>query len=113
MTSDFIRLIKLFLINSGNLKRDRNSSGVLESSLSPSTTVLSKIHPPRLQHQYAKSQVWLAIPSSWTYRDKAVLLMPSKKRGEAELQLYPYSTLALDGGDWSAPRPADLPPGVA
>lgn len=95
----FVRPIKLFLINSGNFKRKRNSSGVLDGSPSPSTTVLNIIHPPRSQHQYAQSQVWLAMLSSWTYRGNAVLIMPSKHRGEAGTQMYPYSTSTLDGGD--------------
>jgi hypothetical protein len=34
-----------------------------------------------------------------------------RPRGELEVYLYSFSTLALGGGGWSAPRPADLPPG--
>jgi hypothetical protein len=36
--------------------------------------------------------------------------MPSKLRGEAEVLLYQYSTLALEGGGWSAPRPGRFSP---
>jgi hypothetical protein len=35
--------------------------------------------------------------SSWTYMGKSILLVPSKHRGEAKLQICPYSTSALDG----------------
>jgi hypothetical protein len=37
--------------------------------------------------------------------------MPSRHKGEAEVNLYPYLTAAVEGGGLTAPRPATLPPG--
>jgi hypothetical protein len=34
-----------------------------------------------------------------------------RPRGEVEVQLYSFSTSALEGGKWSAPRPGRFTPG--
>jgi len=112
--SMFQRIVVPFFIFSG---KQSGSLGLLGPE-GKDTTVLCNTrntrpndtmsHPRRHESSLPLFLVWFVLYFIDPISVAFVYHLPSKHRGEVEIQLYPCSTLVLQEGGWSAPQPSCL-----
>jgi hypothetical protein len=62
-------------------------------------------------HSATELEAFIILPNTY-YKGKGHPITGHQgPRGEVELELYSFSTAALGGGGWSAPRPGRITPG--